>query len=993
MHKKNLVSAIRAAIGFTAVVAMLPAMAQDMSSGEKKGVKKAGERELIEEVYVTGSRIARAGYDTMQPASSLDKDFLDTNGYTNVADALNSLPMMVPSGTSLAESDPNNVGQSFADFYGLGSQRTLTLVNGRRVVAANAPTAFGATGGLQVDLNSLPTALIERVDVVSVGGAPIYGSDAIAGTINVILRDDFEGVETEFSSGFAHGENDAGDHKASITIGQNFSNGRGNVVASYEYNKADAVLMNDRDFTGDYYYFFENPESQGADDGIPDKIFDKGRSIAVLTEEGIPTATGGLPLFAIGQNMTDEDGNPIGFGSDGHLTQINIGEPSGNIINFIGGDGLLLQNYDSIRAPIERNLFNTMGHYDLSDSMQAFAEINYYTAESSDPNAQPFYQSGIFGGDAAALPLSIDNPYLNARDRELLMANDVPAGGTFYLHKGMNDLSQSGRTGGENEMFRYVLGLKGDMDLAGRGWNWEFTYNKGESSSTTTRTQLVQANYEKAIDVTTDANGNIVCVSGDPDCVPLNVMGTVTDQAAINYVTTQAVTWGDLEQEIISLNANGDVIDLPAGPLSMGFGYEIRDEFSVFRPDDFMRQGLGRSAALSPLSGGFDTREFYTEALIPVLPADLLPALEGMEIEGAWRTVDHSQAGEDDTWSIGTRIMFDIPVVGALTLRGNVTESIRAPAVTEALLPLSETFSSANDPCDERYVGQGENPAQRRANCEAEAAAAGYAYDPDSYQSEIVNASKEGFTGGNPDLLNERADASTWGFVWAPGFAEGLELTVDWVNIDIEDAIEKLSLTVLMEACYDGDQDNAACDNFTRDESFQVVDFTTGFRNAGFYNFRGVQSDLTYNFDLANWSIPGSFDVGMKAFHIKEQQFSVTGKDLEVDAGEIGFSEWQGQFSLAYNLDNLTASWQAQYIGEANVDNDDTPESRDIPVVPDYWLNNAYLGYQFNDNLRASLSVRNVFDEEPPTAVNSFSAIGLYDVLGRYVTAGVSYDF
>ncbi|UHQ54729.1 MULTISPECIES: TonB-dependent receptor domain-containing protein [Microbulbifer] len=993
MHKKILASAIRTAIGFTAATMMLPVMAQDDASNKEIDAKKTGESELIEEVYVTGSRIARAGYDTMQPASSLDKDFFDANGYTNVADALNSLPMMVPSGTSLAESDPNNVGQSFADFYGLGSQRTLTLVNGRRVVAANAPTAFGATGGLQVDLNSLPTALIERVDVVSVGGAPIYGSDAIAGTINVILRDDFEGVETEFSSGFAQGENDAGDHKASITFGQNFAEGRGNVVASYEYNKADAVLMNDRAFTGDYYYFFENPESEGPDDGIVDKIFDKGRSIAVLTEEGIPTATGGLPLFAFGLNMTDEDGNPIGFGADGHLTQINIGEPSGNIINFIGGDGLLLQNYDSVRAPIERNLFNTMGHYDLTDRVQAYAEINYYTAESSDPNAQPFYQSGIFGGDSAALPLSIDNPYLNARDRELLTANGIPAGGTFYLHKGMNDLSQSGRTGGENEMFRYVLGLKGDLDLAGRDWTWDFTYNKGETSSTTSRTQLVQANYEKAIDVTTDANGNIVCVSADPDCVPLNVMGTVTDQAAISYVTTQGVTWGDLEQEIISLNTSGDVIDLPAGPLSMGFGYEMRDEFSAFRPDDFMRQGLGRSAALSPLSGGFDTKEFYTEALIPVLPADLIPTLEGMEIEGAWRNVDHSQAGDDDTWSVGTRIMFDIPVVGALTLRGNVTESIRAPAVTEALLPLSETFSSANDPCDERYVGQGENPAQRRANCEAEAAAAGYTYDPNSYQSEIVNATKEGFTGGNPDLLNERADASTWGFVWAPGFTEGLELTVDWVNIDIEDAIEQLSLTVLMEACYDGDQGNVACDNFTRDENFQINGFTTGFRNAGFYNFRGVQSDLTYNFDLANWSVPGSFDVSMKAFHIKEQQFSVTGKDLEVDAGEIGYSDWQGQFSLAYNLDNLTASWQTQYIGEANVDNDDTAESRDIPVVPEYWLNNAYVGYQFNDNLRASLSVRNVFDEEPPTGVNSFTAIGLYDILGRYVTAGVSYNF
>ncbi|WP_084535952.1 TonB-dependent receptor plug domain-containing protein [Microbulbifer donghaiensis] len=435
--KKNLLSvAVKGALGLSAaalMVPVMPAFAQD-TDAEKKAVQ-------LEEVYVTGSRIPRAGFDTMQPATAVDKDFFDQNGFTNVADALNSLPTMIPSGTSLSESDPNNVGQSYADFYGLGSQRTLTLVNGRRVVSSNAPSAFGATGGLQVDLNSLPTALIDRVEVVSIGGAPIYGSDAIAGTINVILKDDFEGIETDFSSGFAEGENDAGDHKASVTFGQNFADGRGNVVASYEYNKTDAVLMNDRPFGRDYYYFFDNPDNTGADDGIVDRYFGKGRSIAVLTQEGIPTASnatplGGAPLYAFGLYMVDGDGNPIGFGRDGHLTQIEIGQPTGNAITFEGGDGLLLQDYDSIRAPIERNLFNTMGHFDLTDQITAYAEVNFYTAESSDPNAQPFYQSGLFGGDSAALPLSIDNPYLNDADRQLLMANGVPAGGTFYLQKG-----------------------------------------------------------------------------------------------------------------------------------------------------------------------------------------------------------------------------------------------------------------------------------------------------------------------------------------------------------------------------------------------------------------------------------------------------------------------------------------------------------------------------------------------------------------------------
>lgn len=979
-----------------AAISMPVALASAQESGEQEsGAQAVTEPEMIEEVIITGSRIPRAGFDTMQPATTIGQDFFELSGYTNVSDALNSLPMMIASGTSLAESDANNVGQSFADFYGLGSQRTLTLVNGRRAVASNAPTAFGATPGLQVDLNALPTALIDRVEVVSVGGAPIYGSDAIAGTINIILKDDFEGVETEFSSGFAEGENDAGDHMASITIGQNFADDRGNIVTSFEYNKTDAVLMNDREFTRDYYYFFSNPESDNTKpDGIPDNIFGKGRAIPIITQEGIPTVAASFPLFKPNRNViTDANGNALGFGADGRLTPLNIGTPTASRVTFMGGDGLLLQDYDSIRAPIERHLFNALGHFDLTDTITAFAEVNYFSAESSDPNSQPFYQSAQFSGDSAALPISINNPYLSAEDRQTILASGALEDGVFYLHKGMNDLSQSGYTGGENEMFRYVLGLRGEFTLADQDWNWDLSYNKGKTESVSEGTQLVQENYEKALDVTTDGNGNIVCVSGDSDCVPLNVLGIVTDQAAIDYVTTVGRSYGDLEQEIISANLGGSIIDLPAGPLSMAFGYEMRDEVSGFRPDDFLRQGLGRSAALSPLAGGFDTKEFYTEFLVPLIPSDLIPVVSGVELEGAWRNVDHSQAGKDDTWSVGTRIMLDVPVMGSLTLRGNITESIRAPAITEALLPRSETFSSANDPCDADHIGRGNAQDKRLANCIATAAALGFDYDPNSFQSEIDDGTKRGFTGGNPDLLNERAEASTFGFVWAPGFVEGLELTVDWVNIDIEQAIETLSLVTLMEACYDGDQGNEACDSFVRDSNFQVIDFTTGYKNAGFSNFRGVQSELSYNFDLVNWNVPGNFDLGLIAYHIKEQQFSVTGTDLEVDAGEIGFSDWQGRLSLTYSLDNLTASWQTQYIGKAIVSNDDTPESRDILGPPEYFLNHAYFGYQVNDNLKASLSIRNVFDEEPPTAVNSFSALGVYDVIGRYVTAGVNYKF
>jgi len=838
----------------------------------------------------------------------------------------------------------------------------------------------------------MPTALINRIEVVSVGGAPIYGSDAIAGTINVILKDDFEGFEVDLSAGWAEGENDGSDYKASFTLGTNFAQDRGNIVMSFERNKTDAILMNDRPFTKDYYHFYGNPDSKGPNDGITDRIFGKGRSIAILTKQGVPTPRD-RTAFLGDNGIKDAEGNTLGFGDDGRLRPIVFGKPTSSAVNFIGGEGLLLQDYDSIRAPIERDLFNALGHFNINNHVELYGELNYYTAESSDPNAQPFYQYANFGGDSSGLPISIDNPYISAEDRAALIASGIPNDGVFYLQKAMSDLSRGGRTGGENEMLRLVAGARGDFTVASRDFSWDFSYNRGKSESVSNRTQLVQSNYEKALDVVESEDGSIACRSGG-DCVPLNPMGIVTDNAAISYVTTQANTYGELTQDIISLSGSGELFDMHGGAMAVAIGVEKRDEEASFMPDDFLREGLGRTAALSPLSGAFDTTEGYFETLLPILGSGVVPTLDGIEIEGAWRHVDHSQSGSDQTWTYGARFMFDIPVVGRLVFKAAETESIRAPALTEALLPLSQSFSGANDPCDRDHIDKGESPARRLENCKAEAASAGFTYDPNSYESEIDDATKKGFKGGNEGLVNERAESSTWGVIWQPGFVDNMEMSVDWVNIDINEAIVKLSLTTLMEACYDGLQGNSACNDFTRDENFQVTTFETGFRNAGFYNFRGVDIKFNYNFTLQElMSVPGEFDLRVNAFHIKEQQYSVTGKDLTINRNEIGFSKWKGSIDLAYTLEDLTVSWRSIYIGSAVVSTDDKAETRDIPRVPDYWRHNAYAKYSINENLSASLSVRNIFDEEPPTAVNSFAAVGVYDVIGRYVTAGVKYKF
>ncbi len=960
----------------------------------------AAEEEVLETVIVTGTRLERSSFDTTQPSTSFDSDFILNNGFNNTAEAILALPQMALSGTSLADasgSASRNVGQTFANLYNLGSQRTLTLINGRRTVSGNAPTAFGATGGSQVDLNTIPTSLIERVEVVSIGGAPIYGSDAIAGVVNVQMKRDFEGFEVDIGSGAAADGGDAWEHRIGVTAGFNFGDGRGNMAFGYEYNKTDSVVYNDRDYTRTYYYDFDNPNYDANDPSTGTaKYYAPGRSIPIVTRQGVPGSNPGPVLFAfgIGYLTNPNTGNALTFDDSGRLTDFNLGKATGNAITFEGGDGLLLQDYGAIRAPIERHLINVFGHYDITDNISAFWEANIYRGKSADPNAQPFYQSALFGGDSTSLEIPLSNPYIDPADRALLVA--AGAGESIWLQKAMDDLAQSGITEGETDTVRLIGGFEGQFELMDRDFKWDISYNRGVSESSTNNTQLIEENYREALDVVVNDAGEIVCSSGNPDCVPLNVLGIVTDSAAINYVTTQGYEDAKMTQNVFQMNLSGDIISLPGGPMQVGIGYEQRKETGDYRPDDFLANGRGRTAALAPLAGGFDTKEFYAETIMPLVDPDWLPILSAVELEAAYREVDHSNAGQDDTWNVGARIVLDIPVVGELTLRGNVTEAVRAPSIVELFLPQSETFAFANDPCDPRYLDSGPSPATRRATCLAEAQAAGANYDPETFESFVVNASQAGFTGGNPELANEQSEAYSIGFVYRPAFTEDLTVSLDYVDIELTNAIESLGLGTLMASCYDsGDLGSAPCNSFSRDGNFQIETFLTGQTNAGFSILKAYQLNFSYNFDLP--IVPGAFSLNGGAFYIKEDEFSVTGIESDINdvRGLIGNSDTRVNMGLTYLVRNWRFNWQTAYMSSAVKAKDIPDRFYDIPGIDDYWLHTASMGYTFgaDDNIDLRVAVRNVFDDEPPYGMNSLGANGIYDLVGRYVTGSITVRF
>jgi outer membrane receptor protein involved in Fe transport len=958
----------------------------------------------LEEIIVTGSRIPRAGFDTMLPATVIDSEFIGDRGFTNIADALNEIPSFgLPAQSTGGDQDLGGVGQSYADFFGLGSQRTLTLVNGRRFVSSNAPTNFTNAGaGLQVDLSTIPTGMIERVETVAVGGAPIYGADAIAGTVNVILKRDYEGFSLNSSYGVS-GDDDLEEKEIGLLWGSNFSEGRGNLMVGIEWTQRDGLIESDRDFLAEGWQFREpaDPNSEF------DRVLVRDAHANLVSRGGVITPGPLLvPSLNLGFVDTDGNGNPVylQFGPDGTLIPYDVGQPTGNTIWSLGGEGIFLPDVTALFTPIERTLISSIAHYELNEYAEIYGELFVSNANAREAANQPAYQSGVFGNESFALLFPADHPLLTPAARTQLASLGMSE---FWLQRASVDLRPNNNSV-DSELFlwRAVGGLRGDVGLWDRTLSWDVSYNVGKSDADTFSPDIDTERFFYALDVVLDAEGQPACrVVADPSsrptpgapfgtqmsqdifdsCVPLNLFGEGSpSDAAVDYISAMATAKTVLEQQVASLNLNMDVFEVPAGDFAVGVGYEHREEEANFKPGGFTETGRGRSVAVPPIAGNYRTDEVYTEFFAPVVNEDMdIPFVASASVEGAFRRVFNSFAGTDNTWTIGGRFS----PIADVEFRGNVTESVRAPAAVELFLPLSGLFSFANDPCDQRFVDLGPNPGARRANCIADGIA-----DPDNFTSTVVNASAQGRSGGNTALLNEKAEAWTVGMILRPRWVDNLTLAIDYVEIDLTQAIENFTLTQLMESCYDqADFPNEFCDSFTRLPNGQlpaVNAFTSGFVNAGLRTFRGTTIDADWSGDLP-W---GQLHVSGYLYLPQEDIIKIQ-ESIDDAHGEIGNSDIQAQLNLRFARNNWSTLLQTRYIGEAKIDNEDIATSRDVLTVDPQWLINGAFIYDVSDMLRLQLNVNNVFDEQPDPAAIAAGDQLAYDNIGRFYRLGMSLEF
>lgn len=958
------------------------------------------------QVSATGTRIPRAGFDTLEPAQVISREYLEKGNVTNLADAFARAPSFSLGASAYGDQSSYGVGVSFASRFGLGSNRLLTLINGRRFVSSNPPTLFGPGGpGNQVDLNVVPTNMIERSENIGIGGAPTYGLDAISGVSNVILRDRFDGVEVDLGYGLSE-RGDGQRVNASSLFGTDFAQGRGHFVLSLNYDGLDGVPESNRRFYREGYSLKPNPSAsaiqryqpgrdattdgrvhgaipfdKGPGDGVPGQVYLRDRRLGGMTWGGLALPVG---------NSRDKSGRVLGLGAkgdqylqfdkQGQLVAFDPGKNFGSS-SASGGDGVPLWEVGQIVSDLDRKTAYLTGHFDLTDDVRGFWEASSYNAQAREIRAQSMYNADGFGtlrldgsgNQSGMLTFPADHPMLTPQARQALAVRGVQK---FQLSRASRDLATSNASSQTN-VWRVVGGLDGYFSLGGRGFNWEASGVYGRGDFSYTGTGLVQRNFINAINVTRAADGRVVCdatapgTKADAACVPLDLFGEGrASRQALDYVTTPRYAAATMEQTVFNANLTGEIVDLPGGALAFNTGYEFRREQGAFRPSAFDRQGLGRSVAINPTQGRIQSNEFFGEVLAPLVNGDAgIPGLHRLDLTAKLRRVDNSVNGWFTAYTYGLQYE---PVSG-VQLRGNKTRSFRSPALVE-LYTDQAAYYFVEEPCQASNIGNGPRPAQRAVNCAAFFAAYPDA-NPATFQGPPGNI--QGRRVGSTDLGNEQADSWTAGLVLQPDWAPGLRMAVDYYRIDLSNIINGIDAKDILSGCFDTGDFNAAdvpranayCSMITRDPANGYArSVSTTFVNGPYIHFRGWTAEATYALDLdaLGWG-RGRVDLGFTGYFPQSW--------TRAPAPGVPAVEWvdtrDGQTrKYQWEADYTVGAWslgaEANYTPSQMSKPDLGPESQDYARVDGYLSVNANVGYRFSDRWRMNLSVNNLTDDIGP---------------------------
>ena len=965
---------------FAALAGSMPAtiLAEELDEADDAVVE-------LEEIVVTGSHIQRKNLVSASPVTSVDADELLYQGTVRVEDMVRTLPQVYS--TQNTSQSNGATGTATLDLRNLGTERTLVLINGRRM-----PAGSPLQGGIGADINQVPSALVQSIEVLTGGASVTYGSDAVAGVVNFLMKKDFEGVQFDYQFSQSSHHNDSGKWQrivenagypaadgtetdgdtssVSLIAGTNFDNGRGNATVYATWRDIEAVWQRDRDYSSCAL-------SDDANSCLGSSTIPQGR----FTNFGHTDYPAPVDFIVQGHEFVPRQGETYNFGP----------------LNYF-------------QRPDEQYTFGAFAHYDITEEAQAYTELMYM----DNRTVAQIAPSGAF---FVTETLSCGNPLMSEQQFQAI------CGSIGKTRDDVLDPFWIGRRnveGGNRQhdlhhtSFRGVLGVQGEL---GANWSYDASLLYAEvRTDNTYLNDLGTTKIKRALDAVHDpATGEIVCRSvldgTDPDCVPWNIFeeGGVTREA-LDYIVLPLTARGGTDQLIASGFLFGDLdeygIRLPAADtgIAIALGAEFRDENLDFKPDEAYRsgEGAGQGGATRPVSGGSSVAELFLEANVPLVEAR--PFAEELLLDIGLRYSDYEYGGSVETYGLRSGWAINQGV----KLRGSFQRAIRAPNVRELFQPEGfNLFDMSSDPCSGEVEG-GLNGVTSAGRTFDECARSGVTEQqwgsvPDSPANQY-----NFLQGGNTDLKPESSDTWTIGIVFSPQAIDGLTVSLDYYSIEVEKGISNLTPEFVLNECLDGDL--VLCERINRgvtgdlwvgsdvESSGHIVSRQ---ENLAIEKVVGYDLVADYSLDLGTW---GHLDIrNVLSLIDKWEQQEVAGAPVEDCAGKWGFvcgsptPDVRNRMRVIWATPwNLTATLMWRHLGEVDDRNEDGVDLEDI----DYFDLSAI--WEVNDSIQLRTGINNLFDREPPIAGNGAGPAssgngntypGLYDALGRYGFLAVSLSF
>lgn len=940
----------------------------------------AQEQETPAVVQVTGTRIISPGITSNSPISSITAAEIQSTQPVAVEEFFKALPAAVP---AIGQGTNNGTGGAATiDLRGLGSNRSLVLINGRRLVPYN----LNGT----VDTNAIPIALLNRVDLVTGGASVVYGADAVAGVANFNLKRNFTGIDLTTSYGASADERDAKRRRTDLTMGSSLADGRGNVVLSIGKTTSDPLTQGERPFG----------------------------QASLSSTNGLPSGSGTTVPSAFSTGI-----GPGGTADLAGAWQIN--PATGRLVQPVETFNFNPQNY--YVTGLERTQATALGNYKINDYADVYTEVFY-----TDSNvASALASTGTFGN---TFNVPIGNPYIPQPAREQICARrGIPAANCVAGNNTMVPLLVNRRftelgpryNNFDNKTLQYTLGVKGDLVM---NWTYDAYWSRGTSDQTQTRINWGSlAKVGQAL----NALSTTACVNPANGCVPLNVFGaegSITPQQAA-FINQSAVLLQSVQQDVAQIAVSGNLGDkirspFAEDPIAMSLLAERRTVSAGTQSDaasQIQGEVLGTGAPTPDRRGSFSLKEYAVEMFVPLIKD--MPFVRSLNAELGYRESEFSVADSSrsyGSWKAGG----EWTPVKSFRVRGMVQKATRAPNVNELFAPAVTGLSNlAVDPCQGSSINQADaNRAGTLSNlCRLTGVPASEIGSlPAPSAGQINNLS-----GGNPELGPESAKTKTIGFVFEP--LPRLALSVDYYQIDIDKAVSSPSTTDILEGCYSSARNpgltmNEFCNmigrntingTFNGNESRGVM---TPLSNLGKQSTSGYDLNVAYRLAANQLGLDsrwGNLDVSLGANFVDSYEYQATPSSINRDC--LGFYSiacnnivaspvYKRKFNQRtnWNMGAWSVGYNWRYLSGV------TEEPGGASFLPAYSTIDAYhyvdlnAGWSVTKNIRLNLSVTNLFDKKPPVVGNTIGGTSAnsgntfpqnYDVVGRYITLGASIKF